>query len=128
MHREDFLSLGQPLCQGNKLPHQFPSFRKSSCLHLMPFTHRIVKLTMNIKNKYIELHEYKFHYHLGDDLGAADKYFLAHDRKEASDMFCYACNKKRLNLHDLYISKWNRWKGEWEVLSNYPSCSPGTLN
>ena len=83
---------------------------------------------MKMKNKETELFEYKFHYHLGDDLGAADKYFLAHDRNEASEMFCYACNKKRLNLHDVNISKWNRWKGTWEVLNSSPTCSHALRN
>jgi hypothetical protein len=72
--------------------------------------------------------KYKFNYHLGDDLGSADKYFLAHDRNEASDMFCYACKKKRLDLHDVDISRWNRWKSAWEVLNSSPSCSLALRN
>ena len=43
---------------------------------------------MKLKNKEPELFEYKFHYHLEDDTGAGDKYFLAHDREEAAEMFC----------------------------------------
>ncbi|MBU62203.1 MAG: hypothetical protein CMI26_06840 [Opitutae bacterium] len=83
---------------------------------------------MKMKNKDSELFEYKFHYHLGDDLGSADKYFLAHDRNEASDMFSYACKKKRLNLHDVHISRWNRWEGSWEALKITPSCSLAPRN
>ena len=78
---------------------------------------------MKLRNKESELFEYKFHYHLGDSLGEGDKYFLAHDRGEASDMFCYACNKKRLDLNGVNMSKWNRWKGKWENLNSSPSCS-----
>ena len=83
---------------------------------------------MKLKNKEAELFEYKFHYHLGDDLGAGDKYFLAHDRNEAAEMFCYACNKSRLDLNDTNISKWNRWKGKWEILNSSPSCSHASRN
>ncbi len=90
----------------------------------MPFEHMFKQeFMMKMKNKETELFEYKFHYHLGNDLGSADKYFLAHDRNEASEMFCYACNKKRLNLHDVSISRWNRWKGIWETLNDSPNCS-----
>ena len=83
---------------------------------------------MKLTNKESELFEYKFHYHLGDDLGAGDKYFLAHDRNEAAEMFCYACNKSRLDLNDINISKWNRWKGKWEILNSSPSCSHASRN
>ena len=129
IHGEELLSLGQPLRQGNKLPNELASFSKSRHLHFRLFGHILFKRnTMKIKNKETELFEYKFHYHLGDDLGSADKYFLAHDRNEASDMFCYACNKNRLDLHDVHISRWNRWKGAWEVLNSSPSCSIALRN
>ena len=83
---------------------------------------------MKLKNKEPELFEYKFHYHLEDDTGAGDKYFLAHDREEAAEMFCYACNKKRLDLHDVNVSKWNRWKGVWEIVKTSSNCGDVSRN
>ena len=83
---------------------------------------------MKMKNKETESLVYYHPSYLGDDLGSADKYFLAHDRNEASEMFCYACNKRRLDLHDVNISKWNRWKGAWEVINSPPTCSRALRN
>ena len=41
-----------------------------------------------------DLEEFKFRYHLNDAVGSSDKYFLAHDLKEAKEMFEYACYQK----------------------------------
>ena len=76
-------------------------------------------MTLNRRKK-DDLFEYKFHYHLDDDFGSADKYFVAHDRNEASEMFGYACEKRRLHPTGLHVSKWNRWKGKWERLNGFP--------
>ena len=46
------------------------------------------------KEKETPLDEFKFHYEIGDSIGTSDKYFLAHDLDEASEMFEYACTKK----------------------------------
>ena len=45
------------------------------------------------KEREIPLEEFKFHYHLGNSVGSSDKYFMAHDLDEASEMFEYACTK-----------------------------------
>ena len=70
------------------------------------------------RNKTENLTEYKFHYHLDDDLGSADKYFMARDRNQAAEMFDYACRKSSMNPTELHVSKWNRWKGKWEELED----------
>ena len=42
------------------------------------------------KRKETPLDEFKFHYEIGNSVGTSDKYFLAHDLDEASEMFEYA--------------------------------------
>ena len=69
---------------------------------------------MKPKNREPDLFEYKFKYHLADDYGVGQKYFLAHDRNEASRMFGYACRKNRLHPHAVKVEKWNRWRQKWE--------------
>ena len=34
-----------------------------------------------------DLEEFKFHYHFDNTVGFSDKYFMAHDYKEAKEMF-----------------------------------------
>ena len=46
------------------------------------------------KESEVSLEEFKFHYHLGNSAGSSDKYFMARDFEEASEMFEYACTKK----------------------------------
>ena len=46
------------------------------------------------KEREVPLEEFKFHYHLGNSVGSSDKYFMAHDLDEASEMFEYACVKR----------------------------------
>ena len=72
------------------------------------------------------LEEFKFHYHLGNSVGSSDKYFMAHDLDEASEMFTYACSKRHLDPHLTKVEKWNRWKRDWENIEPLPSCP--TLN
>ena len=43
-----------------------------------------------------DLFEFRFHYHFEDSVGFSDKYFLAHDLREAKEMFDYACGKRNL--------------------------------
>ena len=52
-----------------------------------------------MKKKESPLEEFKFHYHLGNSIGSSDKYFMAHDLDEASEMFVYACSKRHLHPH-----------------------------
>ena len=51
-----------------------------------------------------------------NSIGTSDKYFLAHDLDEASEMFEYACTKRKLDAHVTRVEKWNRWKSTWEKL------------
>ena len=68
------------------------------------------------------LEEFKFHYHLENSVGPSDKYFMAHDLDEASEMFEYACTKRHLHAHLTKVEKWNRWKRNWETIDPLPSC------
>jgi hypothetical protein len=77
---------------------------------------------MNAKKDSEELFEYKFQYHLDNDLGGAEKFFVAHTPREAFEAFKHACRKNHLDAHGLRISCWNRWLREWEKLKDY---SPG---
>lgn len=83
------------------------------------------KLLMK-KNREEPLEEFKFHYHLGNSVESSDKYFMAHDLDEASEMFTYACSKRHLDPHLTKVEKWNRWKRDWENIEPLPSCP--TLN
>lgn len=64
-----------------------------------------------------DLEEFKFRYHLNDAVGSSDKYFLAHDLKEAKEMFEYACCKRQLKPQLDSVEKWNRWKDSWEKVN-----------
>ena len=81
-----------------------------------------VNLLMMTKKRDIPLEEFKFHYHLGNSVGSSDKYFMAHDLKEASEMFEYACSKRHLHPHITKVEKWNRWKRDWESIDPFPNC------
>ena len=61
-----------------------------------------------------DLFEYRFHYHLEDTVGYADKYFLAHDFKEAKEMFEYACSKRASSALLERVEMWNRWADRWD--------------
>ena len=63
-----------------------------------------------------DLEEFKFHYHFDNTVGFSDKYFMAHDIREAKKMFDYACCKRHLHPHLDSIEKWNRWKDTWEKI------------
>ena len=52
------------------------------------------------KERETPLDEFKFHYEIGNSIGTSDKYFLAHDLDEASEMFEYACTKRKLDVRD----------------------------
>ena len=68
------------------------------------------------ENKETALQEFKFHYDVGGSVGSSDKYFMAHDLSEASEMFEYACMKRKLEAHITRVEKWNRWNSTWETL------------
>ena len=74
------------------------------------------------KSKEAPLEEFKFHYHLGNSIGSSDKYFMAHDLDEASEMFVYACSKRHIEPQITRVEKWNRWKSDWETIEPLPSC------
>ena len=82
---------------------------------------RIYYVVMNNKRE-VPLEEFKFHYHLGNAVESSDKYFMAHDLEEASEMFEYACSKRRLHPHITKVEKWNRWKRDWESIDSFPTC------
>mgnify|MGYP001195307179 FL=1 len=84
--------------------------------------HLRVSLNVMTKKRDIPLEEFKFHYHLGNSVGSSDKYFMAHDLKEASEMFEYACSKRHLHPHITKVEKWNRWKRDWESIDPFPNC------
>lgn len=83
---------------------------------------------MNAKDKEPDLFEYKFRYHVADNNGAGEKYFLAHDRNEATEMFGYACMKGRLHPHAVRVEKWNRWREKWENRSPLPPNAESNVN
>ena len=85
-----------------------------------------VYLNVMRKEREVPLEEFKFHYHLGNSVGSSDKYFMAHDLDEASEMFEYACTKRHLYPHITKVEKWNRWKRDWETVEPLPPCP--TLN
>ena len=68
------------------------------------------------KDRETPLDEFKFHYEISNSIGASDKYFMARDLDEASEMFEHACMKRELDVHITYVEKWNRWKSSWEKL------------
>ena len=70
-----------------------------------------------------DLFEFRFHYHFQDSIGFSDKYFLAHDVKEAKEMFDYACSKRATPALLDKVEKWNRWADRWETL-NIPNTDP----
>ena len=45
-----------------------------------------------------DLFEFRFHYHFQDSIGFSDKYFLAHDVKEAKEMLTMHAAKEQ-HLH-----------------------------
>ena len=71
-------------------------------------------------NREPPLEEFKFHYRFRGSVGASDKYFMAHDLNEASEMFEYACEKRNLDPQLTKIEKWNRWKRSWETIEHSP--------
>jgi hypothetical protein len=84
---------------------------------------------MNAKNKKLEkLFEYKFQYHLDDDLGGAEKFYVAQTPREALQAFKHTCRKNHLHAHDLTISCWNRWSERWENLKDFPTLATHELN
>ena len=83
---------------------------------------------MNAKSKPEELFEYKFEYHLDDDLGGAEKFYVAHTPREAMRAFKHTCHKNRLHAHDLKILRWNRWRGEWDKLKDFSISAKPNLN
>ncbi|MBG29554.1 MAG: hypothetical protein CMI31_06080 [Opitutae bacterium] len=83
---------------------------------------------MNIKVPAEELSEYMFEYHLDNDLGAAEKFYVAHTTREALRAFKHTCRKNHLHAHGLKISRWNRWRGEWEKLKDFSSSLRPELN
>ena len=70
-----------------------------------------------------DLFEFRFRYHYEDSVGRFVKYFLAHDFKEANEMFVYACGKREDNPLIDRVDKWNRWADRWETL-NISSAEP----
>ena len=64
-----------------------------------------------------DLFEFRFHYHSEDSVGFSDKYFLAHDLREAKEMFDYACGKRNSPVLVDKVEKWNRWADRWEILN-----------
>ena len=83
---------------------------------------------MNIKISPEELFEYMFEYHLADDLGGAEKFYVAHTSREALKAFNHTCRKNHLLAHGLCISRWNRWRGEWEKLKDFSIPAKPELN
>ena len=64
-----------------------------------------------------ELFEYKFEYHLSEDQSVGEKFYLAQTLREAVKDFRHTCRKRDLHPHRLHISRWNRWKKEWNRLN-----------
>ena len=75
-----------------------------------------------------ELFEYKIEFHLDDDLGGAEKFYVAHSPREALRAFSHTCRKNDLHAHGLRILCWNRWRGEWEILKDYSLPAEPELN
>ena len=67
-----------------------------------------------IKEKEKELVEYKFKYHLNDNQEIGEKFYVARTLREAVEDFEHTCSKRRLTPNQLDISRWDRWRGEWE--------------
>ena len=78
------------------------------------------------KEREVPLEEFKFHYHLGNSVGSSDKYFMAHDLDEASEMFEYACVQKALTSAPYQSGKMESLEKDWESIEPLPSCP--TLN
>ena len=83
---------------------------------------------MNDKKKIEKLFEYKFQYHLDNDLSGGEKFFIAHTPREALQAFKHTCRKNHLHAHDLRISCWNQWNGQWEKLKDFSSHAKHELN
>ena len=64
-----------------------------------------------------ELFEFKFEYHLGGDQSEGEKFYLAHTLREAVKDFRHTCRKRHLRPHHLHVSRWDRWRGEWNRLN-----------
>ena len=77
---------------------------------------------MKIQSK-CDLFEYRFHYRLENSEGFSDKYFLAHDYKEAKEMFEYACSKRAHTAMLDKVEMWNRWADRWEEV-DLPATNP----
>jgi len=71
---------------------------------------------MRIKDKEV-LEEYRFHFHFGDSHDVSDRYFLAHNTREAREMFEYACSKRQISPEVDRVEKWNRWSEKWEDIT-----------
>ena len=63
-----------------------------------------------------ELIEYMFKYHLGDNREIGEKFYVAQTLEEAIEDFEHTCHKRRLTPNHVRVSRWDRWKGEWEQL------------
>ena len=70
------------------------------------------------KEKEPPMDEFRFHYHLGDATESSDKFFIARNFQEASDMFDYACRRKHLQTQVSKVEQWNRWANKWETVEN----------
>jgi hypothetical protein len=64
-----------------------------------------------------ELLEFKFEYHLDEDHEVGEKFYLAYNLREAVKDFRHTCRKRHLNPHHLHVSRWDRWKEEWNRLN-----------
>ena len=65
------------------------------------------------------MEEFKFHYEIGDSVGSSDKYFMAHDLDEASNVRV-CCMKRKLGAHLTRVEKWNGTNSTWETLEVPP--------
>ena len=71
---------------------------------------------MKKKEKEKELVEYMFKYHLGDNREIGEKFYVAQNLEEAVEDFEHTCRKRLLTPNHVRVSRWDRWKGEWEKL------------
>ena len=63
-----------------------------------------------------ELIEYNFKYHLGDNREIGERFYVAQTLEEAIEDFEHTCHKRRLTPNHVRVSRWDRWKEEWEKL------------
>ncbi|MFP6887927.1 MAG: hypothetical protein VB997_10205 [Opitutales bacterium] len=64
-----------------------------------------------------ELLEFKFEYQLNEDQSNGEKFYLAHNLREAVKDFRHTCRKRHLHPHHLHVSRWDRWNTEWNRLN-----------